>query len=132
MDIRRDLIEYIEADKLEKSATITKKGLRDKLGKFLRRCQRKGIEVPRFTFSENERYSFNEDLLYDWVATKVDAETLEELTKKTINLDKLHDLSLSGKIDMSSLSEDVYSITKYFTISVSHPKLKKIVDLKQV
>lgn len=117
------LLQYIEADKKEKVASDIKKGLRNYIGKLMRRCQRQGIEVPGVTYSPQERYKFNDELLVEWIKSQVDEETFNYVTKKTVDMDRLHELYLSGKIDTSKLSEDVYSITTYFTIRVDHKKV---------
>ena len=116
---------FIEADMYEKAAISAKKELRDYVGKLLRRCQRQGIEIRGIIYTESERFNFNEDLLYEWVKTQVDKEALEELTKKTIDIDKLHQYYLEGKINTENISEDVYKITKYFTIKIDHKKVGK-------
>lgn len=123
--MKNKLAQYVEADSQEKAASSIKKSLRDYLGKLLRRCRRQGIDIEGVEYEPCERYTFNEELLYEWVKENVDSETLEFLTKKTIDLDRLHDLSISGKIDTSKLSEDTYKITKYFKITVNHKKVNK-------
>lgn len=123
--MKEKLKEYIEADALEKLSTNAKKSLREYIGKLLRRCHKQGIEVPGLNYSAQEKYKFNEDLLYEWVGTQVSPEVLETLTKKTIDIEKLHDLYLAGGIDTTLISPDVYSITKYFTITVNHKKVNK-------
>ena len=121
--LNKKVLQYIEADAKEKDALTIKKGLRDYLGKLLRRCRRLGIELNGISYSEEERYKFNDGALYEWVKDRVDPETLEYLTQRSIDLDKLHNLYLEGKIDTSTIAEDVFSVTKYFKITVNHKKV---------
>lgn len=125
MRLYKRLLDYIDADQLEKEATSIKKGLRERVGKLLRRCRNQGIELDGISYEPCERYKFNEDLLFEWVAKNVDEKTLESLTKKTIDLDKLKELVLDGKIDTSKLDRDTYSITEYYKITVNHKKVSK-------
>lgn len=125
MGLRKDLLTYIEADKTEKMAGSIKKTLRERIGKLLRRCRRQEIEIDGISYEPCERYSFKEEQLYEWVKSNVDNETLDYLTKKTIDLDKLHELAVDGKIDTSKLGEDTYSVKPYFKITVNHKKVDK-------
>lgn len=118
----KELKEYVVLDKQIKDAESNKKNLREKVGKFLRRCRKAGVDVPGVSYSEEERYNFNEDQLFEWVKTQLDEKDLSYVTRKTIDLEKLHEVHLAGKINTEDLPEYCYTITKYFTIKVNHKK----------
>ncbi len=112
------LQQYLDADKLIKENEKLKNEARPFVTKLLRRCKRLGIEVPGVLYIENTRFEFLEDELYNWVSSKVGEEVLEELTdiKKSINLERLQDAYLEGKINTLEMPETCYKKTTYTTI----------------
>ena len=119
----KKLKEYIAADSKEKAAVKEKSGLRDYAIKLLTRCKRLGLDVEGVSCKEEERFKFSEDKLYEWAATQLDKETLEYITKRTVDLEKLQEIALEGKIDTTKAPESVYAITKYSVIRIDHKKV---------
>lgn len=114
------LEQYINADKEVKTATKKKEAVKEYVQKLLKRCKSLGVKVPGVTFFIGEKFSFDDQALYDWVSTQVDQDTLEIMTVKTINLEKLQEFSLEGKIITQAMPDICYKKTLTPTIRITH------------
>lgn len=114
------LQKYIEIDKTIKTAEKEKEKQKPYIVKLLSRCKSMGVKTSNISYIEAERFSFNEEKLYRWVTTQVDKKTLKTLTKQTIDLEKLQEAYLDGKIDSTKMPAECYTSTKYLTIRISH------------
>lgn len=121
----KKLEQYLAADRKIKKATQEKEAVRKHVEKLLRRCRKMGVEIEAVTYREKERFSFNDEELYKWVSSQVDSDTLEELTKKIIDLDKLQEAYLDKKIDTTKMPDSCYSVVRYPEIRVNSKRKKK-------
>jgi hypothetical protein len=116
-------MKYVEIEKGLKSLGVEKDSLRPYVCKLLKRCKSLGVMVKGITFYEQERYNFKEEELYTWVKSQVDENTLDSITKKTIDLEKLHELSLDGGIDTLNIPESCYSVNWSPVIKINHKEI---------
>jgi len=114
------LQEYIDADKTIKAAEKIKEKHKFYVTKLLRRCKRMGIDVKEVTYSEASRFEFIEDKLYEWVASKVTEQQLEDMVdiKRTINMEKLKEFYLAGIINTLDIPPECYKETRYSVLRV--------------
>lgn len=111
---------YIEADRREKEAAKDKEKVKGYVSRLLQRCKSLGVSLKGVSFSQSERFEFLEDELYEWVKTQVTPEILESMTKRTIDLEKLHEANLEGIINSVEMPSSCYKIVSYNTIRISH------------
>lgn len=114
------LDQYLKLDKEIKAAETQKEALKSYVQRLLRRCRKWGIKVPYFAYTEATRFEFIDEKLYNWVASKVTAEQLEYLTKRSISLEKLEQYTLDGTIDSTLIPEECYIKTTYGTVRVKN------------
>lgn len=115
---------YIAADKKYKEAEIEKKAERVYVEKLLKRCSSLGVSIPGVSYYESERFTFDDNKLFEYISGVVSKEDLEFTTRKTIDMEKLEVLILDGKVIGTDIPKDCYTCKKSPTIKVSHKELK--------
>jgi hypothetical protein len=116
----KKLSSFIEADRQVKEGEKSKESLKPYITKLLKRAQRLGIKINRVSFSENERFKFDDDALYIWLSEQISPDVLEGVTRKTVDLEKLEELYLTGVADPTLIPESCYTSTRYIVIKIKH------------
>jgi hypothetical protein len=117
------LKKYIEGDRKEKEGKAIKGKERGYVEKLLKRCKRLGVEISGVSISEGSRFNVNEDALFTWVKSQVSAEELEDLTKRTIDLERLQEFVILGKLDTLKAPLEAFSETKFNTVRINHKEI---------
>ncbi len=116
----KKLQQYIAADKACKEAEAEREKLKAYVQKLLRRCKKMGVKVPQVSFSMAERFTFLEDQLYEWAQDTLPAEDFLSITKNIVDMEKLEELVMDGKINSYEIPETCYTRTHYYTTRVKH------------
>lgn len=114
--------DYRDYDKLEKEGKAGKDALKPYMKKLLKRCLSRGIKTPGITFTTKKLLKVNDPELYEWVASQLTPEQLDQVRKKEIDLDKLNDLSIDKVIDMKQCPEVCFYYDYQDSITVRHNK----------
>lgn len=110
---------YTESDKQEKIAKDSKASVRSLVETFLDRCKRMGVAIKGVTFYKADKFTYNDELILDWLKSKMSPDDFNKVTKLTIDYEKLNEARLQGLIDLNELPEYTYSINSSKVIKIS-------------
>lgn len=127
--------EYIECDRLEKASKKRKEELRkdENLEKFIGRCKGLGVNIFGVKYAKKESIKINEDEVFEYVQDLcreevngqmiLNEEKFNKFCKRTIDLEKIDEVSKELKMKVLPLPKNCYQISHSVSITIDHNKL---------
>lgn len=119
LPLTKEMAEYAENDTLIKEKTERNKELKETI---IAQKKRLGKEFRGLSVTEVNQRNFKESAFYEWVRSIASPYHLAQMTIKTIDMKKFHELEALGKIGYDEIPEEVFDLVPQWRLQVSRPR----------